>query len=684
MPKFRKCLLGPVLLLAVHPLAAQVRFEPVQRDLFAAPGAQPNAWADFDNDGDLDLFVGFRGGTNRLYRNDGGTFTDVAAAVGVADTLETRAAAWGDFDGDGHLDLFVGFTPASPLPSRLYRNLGDGARFEDVAARVGVAVSGATTRQPAFVDFDNDGDVDLFVAFRDRPNALFRNDGGRFTDVAPTLGIADPRRTVGTVWFDFDQDGDLDLFVANQNGDANGFFRNDGGRFTDVAAQVGVDEAGRSEELGGVGPAVTDFDNDGDLDLFVANYGPDALYRNDGGRFTDMGPALGLGEDYHSTTAAWGDFDNDGRPDLYVASFMGDDRDARDHLFHNRGDRFVDVLPDAVRRDDASHGVQWADFDADGDLDLALANNHRSGVHFLFRNQLPADAARRALQVLVLDGAGRHSRAGSEVRVFRAGTRELLGTRLVDAGGGYDSQNAAPVHFGLPRMERVDVEVTWFSPAGRRTTRVADVDPAALSGRALVVRAGDGAPASAAPVPAPRQTQADDYTRYELLEPGSGKFRILYEVSATTPGAPFFFNIIRRGSVATDEAVYDRATGQPLRWEVVDGAMARAGGVAGAEAQDHYIRVHLPRPVPEGGEVRLLIDKTYEDAKSYFLEDGLLVFDRSLGIKRNSVVLPAGWELVGVNYPSQVIPLAEGRLMASFLNVGPAAVPYRIRARRLP
>jgi hypothetical protein len=323
----------------------------------------------------------------------------------------------------------------------------------------------------------------------------------------------------------------------------------------------------------------------------------------------------------------------------------------------------------------------WADFDADGDLDLALANNHAAGVHFLFRYQLPAERAGRALQVLVLDAAGRHSRAGSEVRVFRAGTRELLGTRLVDAGGGYDSQNAAPVHFGLPRRERVDVEVTWLSPAGRRTTRVADVDPAAHRGRPLVVRTGASSSSS---VPAPRQTQADDYTRYELLEPGSGRFRILYEVSATTPGSPFYFNIIRRGSIATDEAVYDRATGRPLRWEVVDGDEARAGGVVGAEAQDHYIKVHLPHPVPEGGEVRLLIDKTYEDAKSYFLEDGLLVFDRSLGIKRNSVVLPPGFELVGVNYPSQVIPLADGRLMASFLNVGPAAVPYLIRARVLP
>ena len=197
---------------------------------------------------------------------------------------------------------------------------------------------------------------------------------------------------------------------------------------------------------------------------------------------------------------------------------------------------------------------------------------------------------------------------------------------------------------------------------------------------ALNLLPGGGAAAQAAPV----QTDADSYTRYELLEPGSGKFRILYDVSATTPGARAYYNIIRRGSVATDEAVFDRASGKPLRFEVVDGAEARAGGVASADPQDHYIKVHLARPVPEEGEARLLIDKTYEDAKSYYLKDGLLVFDRSLGIKRNSIVLPRGFEPVSVNYPSQVIPLPDGRIMLSFVNVGTAAVPYLVRARRLP
>lgn len=181
-----------------------------------------------------------------------------------------------------------------------------------------------------------------------------------------------------------------------------------------------------------------------------------------------------------------------------------------------------------------------------------------------------------------------------------------------------------------------------------------------------------------------RQTSAGEYTRYELLAPVSGKFRILYEVWATTPGARYFFNPIRKGSIASDEAVYDRASGRPLRFGVVDGATARATGLAGADTTGSYIRVELPHPVPSEGTVRLLIDKTYEDPKSYYEEAGTIVFARSLGIKRNAVVLPAGYELIGCNVPSQVLTEADGRTLISFINAGPDAASLVVRARRLP
>lgn len=203
---------------------------------------------------------------------------------------------------------------------------------------------------------------------------------------------------------------------------------------------------------------------------------------------------------------------------------------------------------------------------------------------------------------------------------------------------------------------------------------------AAGIGAALVVLAGAMRAVAAQSQP---QTDADHYTRYELLAPGTGKFRILYEVSATTAGATRYFNPIRRGSVATDESVADRMSGAALRFEVVRGSVARAGGVLGADSTGEYIMVHLPRPVPKGGEVRLLIDKTYEDARSYLAGGDTLVFTRSLGIKRNAVVLPRGYELVGVNYPSQIRQEEDGRIAVSFMNIGPTDVPYVVRGRRL-
>ena len=181
---------------------------------------------------------------------------------------------------------------------------------------------------------------------------------------------------------------------------------------------------------------------------------------------------------------------------------------------------------------------------------------------------------------------------------------------------------------------------------------------------------------------APRQTDADHYSRYELLAPGSAKFRIVYEVTATTAGATKYFNPIRKGSVATDEAVYDRMTGRPLTFEVVSGRIARDGGVRGADTTGEYIMVSLARAVPVGGEGRILIEKTYEDARSYVAGGDTIVYTRPLGIKKNAVVLPVGYELMSVNYPSQVRREADGRLVLSFINIGPGEVPYVVTGRR--
>jgi hypothetical protein len=193
-------------------------------------------------------------------------------------------------------------------------------------------------------------------------------------------------------------------------------------------------------------------------------------------------------------------------------------------------------------------------------------------------------------------------------------------------------------------------------------------------------------------LPAPAQTpspiierhEGDDYTRYELLGPGSAQFKITYDVTATQPGARYFFNIIRKGSEASDEAVFDLMSGQPLPWKVVTGAEARAAGQKNADPEANYIQVTLARPVPAGGESRLRIVKTYRDAKSYYAEGDLIVFNRGLGIKRNAVVLPAGFELVACNVPSQVRREGDGRIAVSFLNTYPVEAPLVVKARPLP
>ena len=191
-----------------------------------------------------------------------------------------------------------------------------------------------------------------------------------------------------------------------------------------------------------------------------------------------------------------------------------------------------------------------------------------------------------------------------------------------------------------------------------------------------------GLAVSAAAQTPPRQAQEDDYTRYELLAPDSAQFRILYEVSATTAGAPFFFNAIRKGSIATDESVVDLMTGQQLKWEVVSGAQARKEGHPAADLETEWLKVYLARPVPKGGEGRVLIDKTYKDPKSYYRDGDTIVFDRSLGIRRNAVVLPAGYRLISCNVPSQVMSTPDGRVMISFMNPGPGAAPLVIRAKQ--
>jgi hypothetical protein len=179
------------------------------------------------------------------------------------------------------------------------------------------------------------------------------------------------------------------------------------------------------------------------------------------------------------------------------------------------------------------------------------------------------------------------------------------------------------------------------------------------------------------------QTETDEYTRYELLAPETASFKIYYEVTATTGGAKFFYNPIRKGSAASDESVYDAMRGTPLHFEVVSGAQARTDPLMpDADLETQFIKVTLARPVPVHGQGRVVIVKTYKDAKSYHLDGNTLVFDRPLGVKRNKVVLPPGYEVTGLTVPSQILTEKDGRIAVSFLHAGSGEAPLVLRATR--
>ena len=508
-------------------------FEPLHADLTAA-ATLVNAAADYDGDDDIDLFVGFNGTPNRLLVNERGRLVDAAVKLGVDDARSTRAAAWGDYDADSDPDLLVGFAPAARPEGRadegggsaasvltLYRN--DRDRFTDVTVPAGITIPTGAVRQTSWVDVDADGDLDLYVGFRDRADVLFRNERGTFSDIAARVGLADPRKTVGAVWFDYDEDGDLDLYAAHMDGEPNGLYRNDGGTFTDVAAAAGLAWGGRARDdaaNGTVRPCVADVDNDGRFDLFTANYGPNGLFLNrGGGRFEDVSAAWGVNIDGRYDTCTFSDFDQDGRLDLYVNGTVTGGVAYRDYLFRNTGSRFEEVTPDTLRGFAADHGALWADFDGDGAEDLALTG--AGPLPLVLRNMLPPVAARRSIRVRVTDARGHAVRAGAEVRVYQSGTRLLLGARPVDSGSGYNAQNDIPLHFGIASAGRVDIEVTW--PGGSRTpVRTAGV--AVPSARPIVIRIPDS---SGQPSPQRLSIAAarDRCIQFSEVKPGADGYR---------------------------------------------------------------------------------------------------------------------------------------------------------------
>lgn len=470
--------------------AARQTFASIQPEQFGEAGSLSNAWADFYKYCDLDFAVTIKSGAIHLYGNDNGTFVNVGLTLGLpASGGEFRAISWGDYDGDGWLDLFAG-SSLPGKPSALFRNV-DGKRFDNVAEQVGLAVPGRSSRQNNWIDPDKDGDLDLYATDRLGKNRLYRNDGGSFTQILADNEPTVFKSTVGACWLDHDEDGDLDLFLANQAGKTDSLYRNDGDRFVDVAPELGMDMAGRDKTEGGVGCAVGDYDNDGHLDIFVPNYGRNVLWRNNGqGSFTNVAPRLGLDVDNHAVGASWGDYDNDGFLDLYIASYHGQSgaQTPADALFHNEGGkRFVNVIGDHPVVNQGDNGAEWVDHDGDGAIDLSVTRGYGPvGGHFLFKNKMPASLAKRSLQVIVLDAAGR-AVPGAEVRLYDSRKR-ILATRQVSTGGGYGAQSVVPLHFGLKSLGKFSLAVTFLTKSGRKEQWLRNVRPSDYTGKALIVR----------------------------------------------------------------------------------------------------------------------------------------------------------------------------------------------------
>jgi hypothetical protein len=491
------------------------------------------AWGDFDGDGDDDLFVvnmrgplgADAGGRSRLYRNEGGgRFGDVTESAGLALDLYGMAAAWSDADGDGRLDLAV----SGYGDLRLYRNAG-GGRFEDVSVAAGFARHRGFWAGLSWADYDADGDLDLYVSgyvqYRFDPahaargstqvhaevpytlnpssypaerNLLLRNDGrGRFTDVAAAAGVDNASgRSLTAAWADFDGDGWLDLYVANDVSD-NALFRNLGdGRFEDVSHTTWV-----ADPRGAMGLAVGDWDLDGDFDIFVTHWlaQENALYSNmrigsrglPAGRlaFMDVADERGLGQvslDYVKWGTSFFDYDNDGRQDLLSihGSTFQDPEDPRrlipmrHQLFWNRSDDagFFEVSSaagTALRTPTVGRGAAFADYDADGDVDV-LVVNHGDRVRLL-RN----DGGNAGRWLRVRARGARDPRGTGALVLVRAGG--LTQRAQVDAQPSYLSQNSAVQHFGLGTHDRADEVVVRFS-SGREVRRT-DV----AAGQTLVI-----------------------------------------------------------------------------------------------------------------------------------------------------------------------------------------------------
>ena len=470
------------------------------------------AFLDFDSDGWMDVYLVNSGKSNffnpphplqnALYRNNrDGTFTDVTAKAGVAGGGYGMGVAVGDYNGDGFPDLYV----TQCGQNILYRNNGDGT-FTDVTAQAGVAANGWSSSAVWF-DYDNDGRLDLFVCqfaefdllhgcgkdsagvrhycipkiFNPMPSWLFHNNGdGTFTDVSKAAGITEHLgKAWGVVAADMNNDGRMDLFVSNDTA-PNFLFINRGGKFEEngLAAEVAYSGDGRARS--GMGVDSADFNQDGWMDLFVANIDEEffSLYQNNGdGTFDDVAIPAGIGMSTR-WMSGWGlkflDYDNDGELDLIVASGFPDDLFDQASsaiqwrqpllLFHNDGKKFQDVSSGSgavFAKKFPARGLAIGDFANDGGVSVLINNNNEAPL--LLRNNV--GRLNNWLGVKLVGRKANRDAIGARIN-YRAG--DLKRTRTKVGGGSFLSSHDPRVVLGIGRRTKIDsLEVTWPQPSGK-------------------------------------------------------------------------------------------------------------------------------------------------------------------------------------------------------------------------
>lgn len=446
-------------------------------------------WADYDADGCVDLLVALKSGV-KLFRNacDGsGGFIDVTRQAHIPGPLSAWMPAWADYDGDGDLDVYIAAGgseygtagPGGGHPNKLYRNMGNGV-FTDVSGFAGVADPGSSTGA-SWADYDNDGDLDLFVANRWRTasvpssiDSLYRNNGdGTFTNVAIQAGIAGKsfRQSFMGAWLDYDNNGTQDLYIAVDFG-PDVLYRNDGdGKFTDVSEAAGVRGPAH-----GMGIAVADLNADGCLDILSTNntrandaeHGPSVLYMNNcDGTFHNAASDFGI---LDRAVVEWGpnfvDWDNDADLDLAITSGGMLTSGEPNVLYENICEAGSCVFSDVTEREGvsdvgAAFASAWADYDNDGDLDWFVANT-RGEPSALFRNDSQVGGF---LKVRLAGRGGNLRGIGARVELVIDGVTQYA---LIQSGKGYASDEEQQAFFGLGPASRADrVRVFW--PSGAET-----------------------------------------------------------------------------------------------------------------------------------------------------------------------------------------------------------------------